>query len=137
MRTLELIIALENDYVTIRHSPEEKLICNEWKGVIPSPELRKAMMFACEFILDNDVELILADYTAMCAPTFDDQVWIANHSAELLQHSKLRRVANLMAQDIFQQLAIESIYEIASETPMPCETRDFVSKDEALEWLFS
>ncbi|WP_460921232.1 hypothetical protein [Pontibacter brevis] len=66
----------------------------------------------------------------------EDQVWIAVYSAELLQHSKLRKVANLMAQDIFQQLAIERIYEKASELPMPCETREFVSREEALEWLF-
>ncbi|MBC5773709.1 hypothetical protein H8S95_06515 [Pontibacter sp. KCTC 32443] len=127
----------EKEYVTIRHNPEENFIWNEWRGVIPSKELREAMIYACNFILDNQVELILADYTRMAAPTMDDQVWIANHTAELLQHSKLRRVANLMAPDIVQQVAIKSIYDIASEFSLPCESKDFDDKLEALEWLFS
>ncbi|WP_281163486.1 hypothetical protein [Pontibacter roseus] len=42
-----------------------------------------------------------------------------------------------MAQDLFQQIAIQTIYEIASKLSMPCESRDFVSREEALEWLFS
>jgi hypothetical protein len=73
----------------------------------------------------------------MAAPTMEDQVWVANHSADLLQYSKLRRVANLMAQDLFQQIAIETIYDIASEAPLPCTSRDFVVKEDALEWLLS
>lgn len=136
MKTMELVKVWEKEYVTIRHNPEEKMIWNEWRGVIPSEPLREAMIHSCEFIVDNDVELILADFTRMCAPSMEDQVWIANHTAEILQHSKLRRVANLMAQDLFQQIAIETIYEIASRTPMPCESRDFFSQEEALEWLF-
>ncbi|MFD2512352.1 hypothetical protein ACFSRY_00620 [Pontibacter locisalis] len=128
---------LDKDYFTMRFSVGENFIWNEWKGAIPSKQLREAIIFSCEFILANNVELILADYTKMCSPTVEDQVWIANHSADLLQHSRLRKVANLMAQDLFQQLAIQNIYDKASEVPLPCESRDFVSKDAALEWLFS
>jgi hypothetical protein len=128
---------LRRDHVTIRYCSEEKLIWNEWRGVIPSHKLRDLIIYACQYIIDNKIELILADYTRMAAPTMEDQVWVANHSAELLQHSKLKRVANLMAQDLFQQIAIETIYDIASEVPLPCTSRDFVVKDDALEWLLS
>ncbi|WP_299824722.1 hypothetical protein [uncultured Pontibacter sp.] len=137
MKTLELITVWEKEYVRIQHSPDEKLIWNEWKGVIPSLKLREAITYACNFILEHDVELILADYRNMCSPTFEDQVWIAKNSAEVLQHSKLRRVANLLAQDIFQQIAIESIYETASKVPLPCISKDFVYKNDALDWLLS
>ncbi|NDK55815.1 hypothetical protein [Pontibacter fetidus] len=136
-KKLNFRTVLRRDHVTIRHCPEEKLIWNEWRGMIPSDKLRDAIIFSCQFIIKNDIELILADYTLMAAPTVEDQVWVANHSAELLQHSKLRRVANLMAQDLFQQIAIESIYDMASEVTLPCTSRDFVVKDDALEWLFS
>jgi hypothetical protein len=135
MKTLEFTSVLEKEYVTIRHSQDDKLMWNEWRGFIPSDILRGAMIFSCEFILEMEVELILADFTTFSAPTLEDQVWIATHTAELLQHSKLRRVANILAKDIFQQIAIETIYEIASETPMPCETQEFISKEEALVWL--
>ncbi|WP_299757682.1 hypothetical protein [uncultured Pontibacter sp.] len=134
---LELKAVLDKDFVTIRYSAEQKLIRNEWRGVIPSVELRAAMIYSCEFILANKVELILADFTLMCAPTLEDQVWIANHTAALLQHSNLKRVANLMAQDLFQQIAVQAIYDMASEIPLPCESRDFVTEEDALEWLFS
>lgn len=136
MDTLELVIAWEKEYVTTRYCSGEHFIWNEWRGAISSANLREAMIFSCEFILKNNVELILADYTLMIAPSLDDQVWIANHTADLLQHSKLRKVANIMAQDMFQQLAIQTIYGIASEVPLPCESRDFVMKREALKWLF-
>ncbi|GAB3529958.1 hypothetical protein GCM10027443_09900 [Pontibacter brevis] len=65
---MELVTAFDREYVTIRHSPEEKFIWNEWRSAIPRPQLREAIMFACNFILDNHVELILADYARMCAP---------------------------------------------------------------------
>lgn len=67
--TLEWIIAVDKNYLTIRYNPEEKLIWNQWRGTIPSPQLREAMISACHFILENDVELILADFTRMGAPT--------------------------------------------------------------------
>lgn len=136
MKTLDLKVAFDKEYVTIRYCAEEKYIWNEWRGLIPSQELRDAILFACYFILDNDVELILADFSKMTGPSLEDQVWIANHSADLLKHSKLKRVANVLAPDLFQQVAIENIYDIASEVPMPCITKDFVSKEEALHWLF-
>ncbi|PRY09990.1 hypothetical protein CLV24_11658 [Pontibacter ummariensis] len=137
LNSLEFIKVFETDYLTLRYSAKEKLIWNEWRGDIPSPQLREAMLYASNFILEQNIELILADFTCMCAPTMQDQVWIAKHTAELLQHSRLRRVANLLAQDIFRQRAIENIYEKASQTPMPCETRDFVSEEDALIWLLS
>lgn len=133
-----MVTVWEKEYVTIRHSSDQKLIWNEWRGFIPSEPLRESMLKACEFIMDNEVELILADYSRLCSPSMEDQVWIANHTAEILRHSKLKRVANLMAQDLFQQIAIESIYEIASKaTPLPCESRDFMNKEEALDWLLT
>ncbi|GAA4441560.1 hypothetical protein GCM10023188_40220 [Pontibacter saemangeumensis] len=137
LSALEFTVALQKEYVTIRHNPPEKFIWNEWRHTIPSPQLREAMLFACEYILAHDVELILADFSKMHAPSLEDQVWIANRSAQLLQHSKLRRVANILSLDVFEQIAIENIYALASNLPMPCETREFVSKEEAMEWLFS
>ena len=57
--------------------------------------------------------------------------------SRILQHSNLRRVANIQGPGIFQQVAIDTIHEIVSKTPMPGEVRDFLSKAEAKEWLFS
>ncbi|WP_242919966.1 hypothetical protein [Pontibacter liquoris] len=128
-------VALQQEYVTIRHCAEENFIWNEWRGAIPSQQLREAMFFSCEFIIAHNIEFILADFSKMNAPAFEDQVWIANRSAAILQHSKLKRVANVLAMDIFEQLAIESIYEMASEIPLPCQYRDFISEQDALEWL--
>ena len=137
MHTLILNRVLANNYVTIRHSPADKLIWNEWRGTIPSSDLKEAMLIACNLIVVNNIELILADYTQFSPPTREDQVWIAKTASNILQHSNLRRVANINGHDIFQQLAIDTIHQIAAQTPMPCETRDFLSKAEAKEWLFS
>ncbi|MER2999177.1 hypothetical protein [Pontibacter populi] len=137
MHTLILETVLQNDYVTIRYSSEDKLIWNEWRGTIPTADLKEAMLFACNFIVANNIALILADYTHLSPPTREDQVWIAKTTSKILQHSNLRRVANINGHDLFQQLAIDTIHQIAAQTPMPCETRDFLSKAEAKEWLFS
>lgn len=127
----------EREFVTIRHNFEKKMLWNEWRSNIPSGPLREAMHFACQYIIDNEIELILADYTRMLPPSLQDQTWIATHAAQILQHSKLKRVANIMGTDIFQQISIETIYELASKYPLPCESRDFIFKEDALEWLFS
>ncbi|MBX0334290.1 hypothetical protein K3G39_13685 [Pontibacter sp. HSC-14F20] len=129
--------SLERDCVTIRHNPEDKMIWNQWRGNISSGPLREAMIFACDFTITHEVELILADFTFMLPPSLQDQTWIARNAADILQHSKLSRVANVMGSDIFQQISIETIYEIAFRTPLPCESRDFLSTGDALEWLFS
>ncbi|MEJ8803828.1 hypothetical protein [Pontibacter sp. H249] len=85
--------------------------------------------------MSNDIELILADYIQMGAPSMEDQKWIANYSAKILQYSKLKKVANLLASDIFQQIAIEVIYETASEIPLPRESKYFLSQEDAMDWL--
>ncbi|GAB3200081.1 hypothetical protein ABID22_003065 [Pontibacter aydingkolensis] len=136
MRKLELKVAWKKDFATMRYSPGKKLIWTEWRGAISSEQLREAIIYECEFILANRVELMLSDYTMMIPPALEDQVWVANHTTELLQHSSLRLVANLMAQDIFQQITIHTIYAFTSDVLLPCESRDFVTKEEALEWLF-
>lgn len=135
-KTYEWNTVMEREFLTMKFCPKQQLLWNEWRGSTPSLQLREAMIYACNFILENGVELILADYTKMCAPNLEDQVWIANHTARLLQHSKLKRVANILAKDLFQQLAIESIYEKASAVDLPCESRDFIAKEDAMEWLY-
>ena len=137
MDLLEWTVVWEKEYVTIRYNPQQKLVWSEWRGVIPGMELREAMVYNFEFIIANDVEYLIEDYSCMSAPSMDDQVWISNHTAVLLHHSKLRRVANLMAQDLFQQIGMEYHHETTAKITVLCESRDFVTKDEALEWLFS
>ncbi|PVY37312.1 hypothetical protein [Pontibacter virosus] len=129
--------ALELDFVTIRYSPDQKMFWGNWRGNIPSKPLREAMHFASQFIMDNEVELVMVDYTFMLPPSLQDQNWIATHSAAILQHSKLKRVANVMGSDIFQQISIETINEIAYKFPLPFKSRDFMFRDDAQEWLFN
>ncbi|MBB6612683.1 hypothetical protein H7F15_16695 [Pontibacter sp. Tf4] len=137
MRTKTFEKVLDSEYVTIRHCPDERLLWNEWKGAIPSGKLRAAVRFASEYVAANNIELILADFSRMHAPSREDQVWIARTGARILQHSKLRKVANLTSSDIFGQIALETIYDIAAETPLPCEVRNFISEQSAAEWLYS
>lgn len=136
MRQLNLVSVWEREFVTIRYSAKENLVWNEWRGFIPSKPLREAMVYASEYVVAHDVAYILADFTRFGSPSLEDQIWIANHTAEILRYSKLKRVANILAPDIFQQMAIETIYNTASKIPMPCVTKDFVSREDALEWLF-
>ncbi|TPE46215.1 hypothetical protein FJM65_02410 [Pontibacter mangrovi] len=125
----------QDEFFIMKFNQEEKFLWNTWKGKMPSAQLREAMLFASNFILAYNVTCILADYRLMHAPTLSDQAWIAKHTGKLLQHSKLERVANLLAPDVFQQKAIETIYEKASEMPQPCETRDFIEEQDAIKWL--
>lgn len=134
LKTKDFITVLREEHLTMRYYPQDSLLCNEWRGVIPSGDLRNYILLACHFVVDNHVEFILADYSRMSAPSFDDQVWVANHSADLLRHSRLRLVANVLANDLLQQLAIGTIYDLASASTR-FESRDFVHKDDALKWL--
>ncbi len=134
---LNLEVVRNKEFVTMKYSASDKFLWNEWRGNPSSTDLREAIIFSCEFILENEVELILADFIKFCPPTLEDQVWIATHSAKLLQHSKLKRVANLLSQDVFQQIAIETIYDKAAEIPQPCECKNFMFTADAMEWLLS
>ncbi|MDX5443061.1 MAG: hypothetical protein LPJ89_04675 [Hymenobacteraceae bacterium] len=137
MKTLELVTTWDKEHVKLCFDSDKKIVVAEWKGAIPSKQLRDATVQTCDFVLEHDVELLLNDYTLLLIPNLEDQVWVANHAAELLQHSKIRKIANLMAQDLFQQIPLEGVNDSFSNVPLHSESRDFLSADEALQWLLS
>lgn len=137
MKILDLVTTWSEDHVKLFYDPVRSLAIAEWRGAIPSAQLREATLYTCDFVLSKGIELLLYDYTLLFAPNLDDQVWIANHSAELLQHSRVKKIANLMAQDLFQQIPLEGVNDTFSDISLHCESRDFLSKEEALEWLLS
>ncbi|MEJ8803827.1 hypothetical protein [Pontibacter sp. H249] len=44
-------------------------------------------------------------------------------------------MANIIGYDLYEQIAIDSIYEMTAVQSMPYSTKEFIAKEEALNWL--
>ncbi|PTX14943.1 hypothetical protein C8N40_10941 [Pontibacter mucosus] len=129
--------ALQEQHFSLRYYVDDKLVCTEWRGVVPCDTLRQYSLYVCQFILDNNAELVLADYSRMIVPCLEDQVWIANRTEKILRQSRLTRIASVLAPELFQPLGGRSTPEFAAQLHLPCELRDFAHKNDALNWLLA
>ncbi|WP_276499696.1 hypothetical protein [Pontibacter litorisediminis] len=129
------LTALQEQHLTLRYYPTEKLLCSEWRGVVPSEVLRQGTIYVCQYVLDYNIERILADYSRLVAPSLEDQLWIANRSEHLLRQSKVSRVASVLAPEFFQPPGGRSSSCTVSAVGLSFELHDFGLKADALHWL--
>ncbi|OKL39597.1 hypothetical protein [Pontibacter flavimaris] len=127
--------ALHEQHLTMRYYDADKLLFNEWRGVVPSEVLKLYTLTVCHFVVDYEVAYVLADYSRMTAPSLVDQLWVINHSENLLRHSVLLRVATVLSPELFQPLEEPATNPPAIGLKLPCDMRDFPLKEEALHWL--
>lgn len=129
--------ALQEQHFSLRYYADDKLVCSEWRGVVPCDTLRQYSLYVCQFILDNNVELVLADYSRMIVPCLEDQVWVANRTEKLLRQSNVSRIASVLAPELFQPLGGRSSTDITIQLRLPFDLRDFTQKNDALNWLLA
>lgn len=135
---LEMAVMHQSDFMTVSYCETNKLMCGKWVGNISSDILRKEMLFTCEFILENKVELILTDYSYLHPPTVSDQAWIAETTTKKLVNSTIRRIASIQSVDLIQQQVMDSIVEKSRQIEEhPWEYKTFISPKTAVYWLLT
>lgn len=104
-----LKVYYENEHIRLRNDEDLQLGVGEWKGFASSSEFRATAQIALDFINRHGITSWLSDRRKMKAIRQQDQQWTVEEYIPKLLESPLRRVATIVSEDMFNNMAIEQI----------------------------
>lgn len=121
-------------YFTLYHNKQQRLARAIWNGFLNTEEFRKASTTCLRLIEEQQTLSWLADNRKMKAIRQHDQDWFVQTILPRLAKSSLRKMATLVSEDIFNQMAVANLESKANEM-VNFDTYYFKSEKEALAWL--
>ena len=106
----------------------------EWLGFISSKDIRATALRSLEFVNEHRITRWLSDRRKMKAIRQQDQQWTVEEFIPKLLESPLRRMATVVSEDIFNQMAMEQILKRSGGLGN-IALRDFDNVAAAMEWL--
>lgn len=128
------VLYFQNHGLTLSYDRELKMGFAVWVGFLSSRDFREATTNCIELIQQENLTRWLADNREMKAIRQADQQWFVETILPVLRQSSLKRMATLVSDDIFNQMAIDHIYEEAGNIDH-IEMRDFNDDVKAMTWL--
>lgn len=113
---------------------QKKLGIAEWRGALNSTEFREAFWKCIELTNEKKLENWLGDNRKMKAISEQDQEWTFQVATPLLLRSTLRKMATVVSEDIFNQMAVTTMFDRAAPV-LTFENQYFKEFEKALEWL--
>lgn len=127
-------IYLQEKFVTIYLDREHNLGKAIWNGFLTSEEYRQGAQICLDLIYNQSLSKWLADNRKMKAIRKQDQEWTLQYIFPKLARSPLRKMATLVSEDIFNQMAIESMLT-RSNSQILFDHHYFKDEITALLWL--
>jgi hypothetical protein len=128
------VIYYQNNYLTLFYDAASSLGHPVWYGFASGTEHRQSVM-ECVKLIDNEKpHYWLTDNRKMKAIRQADQEWFEQHIVPRMATSSLRKFATLISEDIFNQMAVEKLYQHASHL-IPFEMKMFKDESAAYKWL--
>lgn len=124
----------ENEHIRLRYDEELQLGVSEWKGFVSSNELRTTALRSLEFVNTHGITRWLSDRRKMKAIRQQDQQWTVEEFIPKALGSPLRRIATVVSEDMFNNMAIEQILKRSGGLGS-IALRDFDNAPAAMEWL--
>ena len=128
-------ILLDEPFLLMRYSQQDRLIHLEWKGHARSDEYRRGLDLAQDFVLKNDVRRWLADLRKMTAILQTDEKWTDEVWFPKLFNTGLEKMAILPSSDYFNQTSVQRIITAVNGSST-FQIAWFQTTDEAISWLF-
>ena len=128
------IIYFRNNYLTLYYHAAESLGHPVWNGFASGEEHRNSVWECVKLIQEKKPRFWLTDNRKMKAVRKADQEWFAQEIISIMANSSLRKFAVLMAEDIFNQMAVENIYQHTTRINN-FEMKFFDNEATALAWL--
>lgn len=128
------IIYFENQHLTLYYDKAKSTVRAVWEGFLSGEELKAPVRHCLKLIDDERPRNWLADNRKLKAIRRQDQEWLEKNMIPHLATSSLRKLATLIAEDIFGQMAIDSIYS-KSTNLINFEHQYFKSEEAAKAWL--
>lgn len=128
------LICFKNNQLTLFFQPDRRMVRALWNGFLSGEEFR-ASALACSQVLKERAPLYwLADNRKMRALRKKDQDWFEKEIFPHLAASSLEKMATLISEDIFNQMAVETLHTLGTPV-MRFEARFFHNEEQALQWL--
>lgn len=124
----------ETEAIRVSYDKELQLGVGEWLGFISSNGLRTTALRSLEFVNEHRITRWLSDRRKMKAIRQQDQQWTVEEFIPKVLESPLRRMATVVSEDIFNQMAIEQILKRSGGLGN-IALREFDSVAAAMEWL--
>lgn len=131
-----ITVVRQDEYVTIRVSPGERLIMLTWTGYAPSAAYRAILEEAQQQVRRLELTRWLADLRFMDAILMQDEHWTVTDWFPRLAHSGLKRMAILTSSSYFNRMSVDRIMT-ASSPELPFATAYFDDVEKAKAWLLA
>ncbi|MGV3503073.1 MAG: hypothetical protein ACO1O1_05160 [Adhaeribacter sp.] len=130
------ILYFKNKQLSLYFYAERRMVRALWDGFLSGDSFRSSAL-TCTQLLEEKAPLYwLADNRKMKAIRQKDQDWFEKEIMPRLATSSLEKMATLVSEDIFNQMAVESLN--TRSTPLVrFENRFFHDQDQALQWLLA
>lgn len=127
-------IYFKQPYLQLYYNQETQTARAVWSGFLSSAEIQTACFICIKLLEELNPKNWLADNRKMKAIRQRDQEWIIAELAPRLANSSLRKMATMVSEDIFNQMAIENIYTRAGQS-IKFEHQYFKQEEAAAQWL--
>jgi hypothetical protein len=127
-------VYFENDHLTLYYDPAGKIGRAVWTGFLSGEVFRSNIGASLQLIEDKNPVFWLADNRKMKAIRQKDQAWFEKEVLPRLGASSIRKMAALISEDIFNQMAVETLF-IRGNHIIRFDHQFFHQEEEARAWL--
>jgi hypothetical protein len=127
-------IIFDEEYLKLYYNPAKNQARAVWNGFVSGNIFHRACI-ACQDLMDERKVLYwLADNRKMKSIRAADQEWFMKEIVPRICASPLRKMATLVSEDIFNQMAIDLLF-IKKNHIIRFDNHYFKNEEEALVWL--
>ncbi|MDB5262563.1 MAG: hypothetical protein JWQ14_1844 [Adhaeribacter sp.] len=124
----------QDDFLILYYNRSTQTARAVWDGFLSSEDLRHATTQCLKLLEEEQPLYWLADNRKMKAIRKKDQEWVQAVMIPKLGASPLRKMATLVSDDIFNKMAVESIYKRGNKI-IKFDHQYFKNEKIAAEWL--
>lgn len=123
-----------SDYLCLYYDKSRHTIRAVWNGFLSGETLQNAVQQCLRLIEEEQPLNWLADNRKMKAIRQKDQEWLESVLIPKLMASRLRKMATLISEDIFNQMAVENLHNRANNL-VKFDHQYFKDEKAATQWL--
>ena len=122
------------DYLCLYIDKNTRTVRAVWNGFLNGDTLRQAVNQCLQLITEQQPHFWLADNRKMKAIRQKDQEWLESVIIPKLMVSPLQKMATMVSEDIFNQMAVDNLHRKANNH-VKFDHQYFKNEKAAAQWL--
>jgi len=127
------MISFDDSFLTLAWEPDDRIICAQWKGEVPSEPMRRGLEAGLELIAEKQAHKWLVDSRLLGAIEPADVKWVNDHWIPQAVRAGLTAMAFVLAKKVVMQLTMKSFIARIDERELANAYFDDI--DSARAWL--